>query len=258
MPLGSIVIGPGFGLFTIASPANAGPAAASVPPAIPVLAASAMSFGEFLTASQVWPFSLALALFFTLSLLEIVLTFTGLGGGFGLDLDLDVPDPDFSWRFLDWLGVGKVPFLVSLATFLFSFGMIGLAVQDVQLELVGAALPWPIVAVGCTLVSLPIVRVVNRLLGRVWPRDESSAVTADSLVGHEAVVVLGSVAADTPGQIKVRDQNGATHYALAHADVPGETFEPGVPLLIVGRRGATYTVIRHPNPHPTASASTST
>lgn len=251
MPAGFVFVGPGFGLYTML-PAAASPAVPS-PPLLPV----AMSFSELLTAPQVWPFSLALLLFFVLGLLEIVLAFTGLGGGFGLDLDLDVPDPSAGWRFLDWLGVGKVPFLVSLATFLFTFGIVGLAVQDLQLETIGSALPWPIVAVGCTLVALPIVRAVNALLGRVWPRDESSAVTSDSLIGHEAVVVLGSVSCTTPGQIKVRDQHGTMHYALAQADVDGEAFSPGVPLLIVGRHGATYTVIRHPNPSPVPPASTS-
>lgn len=242
MTTATVVVGPGLGVFSLV------PVTASTAPEQPLLPSSAMSFGELVTAPEVWPFSLALLLFFVLSLLEIVLVFTGLGAEFGLEVDVDLPDVTASGRFLDWLGLGKVPYLVSVAAFLLCFGGLGLAVQDVQLELLGTALPWPPVAIGCAAASLPVVRVLNRLLGRVWPKDESSAVTADSLIGHEAVVVMGQLSAASPAQIKVRDEHGTMHYALAVADVAGETYEPGVPLLIVGRRDAIYTVIRHPNP----------
>ncbi len=210
-----------------------------------------MSFGELLTAPQVWPFSLALLLFFAASIMEIILAFTGFGADLGLDLslDLDAPDPSGFLRFFDWLGIGRVPYLISLAAFLLGFGIAGLFAQTIQLETVGAALPWPIVAVGCALISLPFVRVLNRGLGRIWPKDvESSAVTYESLIGHEAEVVLGEVRNDSPGQIKIRDPEGSTHYGLAVSDTTGESFATGERLLVVGRRGAIYTVIRHPNP----------
>ena len=212
-----------------------------------------MSFVDLLTAPQALPFSFALLLFFIITLVEIVLVWIGLGGDLGVDLSLDVdapalPDGGGGWL-LDWLGIGRVPYLVSLAGFLLCFGMLGLFIQDIQFELVGAALPWPVVAIGCALLSLPLVRYLNRGLGRIWPKDvESSAITQASLVGHEAVVVMGRVSAADPGRIKVRDSHGTTHYGLALADTEAEVFEAGERLLIVGRRGATFLVIRHPNP----------
>ena len=212
-----------------------------------------MSFVDLLTAPEALPFSLALLLFFVVTIVEIVLVWIGMGADLGIDLSLDVDTPSLAdgtggWL-LDWLGIGRVPYLISLAGFLFCFGILGLFIQDLQLETLGTALPWPFVAVGCTLVSLPVVRLLNRGLGRVWPRDvESSAVTQESLVGHEAVVVMGTVTASDPGQIKVRDPHGTTHYGLALADTDQETFPPGDRLLVVGRRGATFLVIRHPHP----------
>src|SRR5690606_27535120 len=144
----------------------------------------------------VWPFSIVLLLFFAISLMEILMVFTGAGTDFGLDLsaDLDLPDASAHWRLLDWLGIGRVPYLITLAAFLLSVGIIGLFLQTLQLETVGAALSWPFVMIGSVLRAVPPVRFLNLGLGRIWPKDvESSAVTTVSFIGHEAEVVLGNV-----------------------------------------------------------------
>lgn len=215
-----------------------------------------MSFFELLVAPQVWPFSLALLLFASVVVLEVVMAMTGFGADFGLDvsLDLDIPDPSSYSKFLDWLGIGRVPYLITLSAFLLCFGFIGLFVQTIQLEMFSAALPWPIVGGGAFLASLPLVRAIDHGLGKIWPKDvESSAVPQDSLIGREAEVVLGRITADTPGQIKVRDMHGTLHYGLALADTTEEAFSQGDHLLIVARRGPHFAVIRHPNPSSKSS-----
>src|SRR5690606_28256091 len=121
--------------------------------------------------------------------------------------------------------------------------------QTLRLETVGAAVPWPFVMIGSVLLAVPPVRFLNLGLGRIWPKDvESSAVTTDSFIGHEAEVVLGNVSGDEPGQIKFRDSAGAMQHAMAYSDRPDGAYRQGDVLLIVGRRGALYTVIIHPNP----------
>lgn len=210
-----------------------------------------MSFVELLFHPQVWPFSLLIGLFLAASLLEIFMVFTGAGADFGLDLsvDIEVPDVTNHGGLLDWLGIGRVPLLITLASFLLCAGVIGMFAQAIQLETLGAALPWPLVMAGAMALSLPPVRLLNHGLGRIWPKDvESSAVTTESFIGHEAEVVLGGVGADEPGQIKFRDTAGTMHHAMAYADRAGESYAQGHAVLIVGRRGAFYTVISHPNP----------
>ncbi|MBL9207419.1 MAG: DUF1449 family protein [Opitutaceae bacterium] len=219
-----------------------------------------MSFFDLLTAPQSLPFSLALLLFFLITIIEVILVWIGSGADFGVDLSIDLDAPSLSdasgGGLLDWLGIGRVPYLISLAGFLFCFGFLGLLIQDLQFEWLGTALPWPIVAAGCLIATLPAIRLLNRGLGRIWPKDvESSAVTQESLVGHEAVVVMGTVSNGEPGQIKVRDPHGTTHYGLALSDAQGDAFAPGERLLIVGRRGPTFLVIRHPNPSSTSPVS---
>lgn len=209
-----------------------------------------MNAGELLLHPQVWPFSLALALFFTVSLIEILLVFLGAGADYGMDLgvDIDVPDLSAGSRIFDWLGLGRVPFLISAAAFLLAFGLIGLLIQGLMLESVGVAFPWLITAVASTTASIPPVRLLNHGLGKIWPKDESSAVSVSSIVGREAEVILGTVTDTSPGQIRFRDGSGHTHRAMAYADQAGASFSPGERLLIVGRRNAFYTVIRHPKP----------
>jgi len=209
-----------------------------------------MSTSELLLHPQVWPFSLALALFFTAVLVEVVLVFGGLGSDYGMDLsvDIDLPDLTAKTQFLDWLGLGRVPFLITLASLMLAVGLIGLLVQGLTLETFGFAFPWSMTLVGATAASIPPVRLLNHALGRVWPRDESSAVAIASIIGREASVIMGTVTDTQPGQIRFRDASGHTHRAMAYADQPDSAHPTGEQLLIVGRRGAFYTVIRHPNP----------
>jgi len=210
-----------------------------------------MSFVELLTHAQVWPFSVVFLLFLLISLLEIFMVFTGAGADMGLDLsaDIDLPDVSSHWSVLDWLGLGRVPILISVAGFLLFISVLGIAVQTFLLQTIGIAVFWPLVMGGCVFLALPVVRMLNYGLGRIWPKDvESSAVSTDSFIGHEAEVVLGAVGPEEPGQIKFRDSAGTTHHAMAYSDREGERYEAGEILLIVGRRGAFYTVIAHPNP----------
>lgn len=213
-----------------------------------------MSFIDVLIYPESLPFTFSLALFFIISLVEVGLVWLGHGADFGLDLSLDVDAPnlpDSGGWVLDWLGLGRVPYLISFAGFLLFFGMLGLVVQDIQLEATGSAAPWPWVAMGCFFLSLPFVRFVNLAVGRIWPRDvDSSAVTADSLIGLGAVVVMGTVKAQDEGQIKFRDFAGTTHYGLATSENPADTFIVGDHVLIVARQGPKFRVIRHPNPLP--------
>ena len=210
-----------------------------------------MSFVELLTHAQVWPFSVVFLLFLLISLLEIIMVFTGAGTELGLDLsaDIDLPDATGHWSVLDWLGLGRVPYLVSVAGFLLFVGVAGITVQSLLLQTIGFALFWPLVMGGCVFVALPVLRLLNFGLGRIWPKDvETSAVSTESFIGHEAELVQGAIGPDEAGQIKFRDAGGTTHHAMAYSDRDGERYQAGEILLIVGRRGAFYTVITHPNP----------
>ena len=92
------------------------------------------------------------------------------------------------------------------------------------------------------------MRVGGALVARIMPKDESSAVSEDSLVGRAGVVIVGTARLGEPAQVRLRDTHGQTHYVMAEPDSQDETFPSGTAVLLVMRIGARYRAIR--NPHP--------
>ena len=144
-------------------------------------------FDLYLTEPFV-PFTIALALLFGLLALELILallggTLLGLGADADLDVDLDVDMPDLGDLDIDfgdadpelfdfaepeadvpsgdavsagpaaWLGMGKVPVLIWVAAVLFAFGVAGLVIQAVAVN-VFAPFPAMIAAVPAGIAAL--------------------------------------------------------------------------------------------------------
>jgi hypothetical protein len=150
---------------------------------------------------------------------------------------------------LGWLHLGRVPLLVLLVLFLMSFAMVGLALQWAVSGIVGHPLPpllASLIAVAC---AVPAVRLFGGQLGRLVPRDETSAVSEESFVGRVARLTADSAAAGQPGQAKLTDEHGRTHYLLVAPDDPKVQFTRGEALLIVSRAsGSLFHAIRNPRP----------
>lgn len=106
---------------------------------------------EFLTAGPNLAFTTALVLMMAIALLEGVATVVGMGiSAFfdallpdtSFDVDLDgLETPSALFRLLGWLNIGRVPVLILLVIFLTAFGLIGLFIQSVAMQLSGAMLP---------------------------------------------------------------------------------------------------------------------
>ena len=198
-------------------------------------------------AQETWPFGSALLLMLALFIME------GAGLLFAASpsswLDGLVPDlPDSLEGPLAWLHVGKVPFLMLLGIFLAGFSMSGYAIQAFSSALFGQLMPAWLAAVPAMLGGMSLVRGLGGLLARLVPSDETSAVSEMSLIGRAGLVVQGTARQGSAAQMKLRDMHGRTHYVLVEPDLPGETFEEGVSVLLVKKNGARYMGIR--NPHP--------
>jgi hypothetical protein len=216
------------------------------------------------------PFAVALALMAGIGLLEAITALFGAGlssfldgaidQGLDLDAEPDLEGPEASGgaspglleRFLGWLHVGEVPLLVLLVIFLASFGLSGLLLQSALLELFGQALPGWFAVPAVAALALPLVQLGGGALARWLPREETSAVTSGSLVGHLATVTLGTAAAGQPAQAKLHDAFGQVHYLLVEPDAAGETFPAGTQVLLVSRSGAVFRAVRSTVPPLTA------
>lgn len=158
-----------------------------------------------------------------------------------------VHGPFESW--LGWLHVGKVPVLALIVMFLAAFTIVGFAVNMVVHGVFGFYLPALFGAPIAFLAALPVVRITGSALIRIMPKDETSAVSLDSLVGRIATVVSGTARLGFPAQAKTTSENGQVIYVMVEPDNSDISFASGEPVLLVKRLTATkFQGIRNPKP----------
>lgn len=203
-------------------------------------------------AEQSWPFVVALMLLILVTVLEGASVLMGFNASGWLDHIL--PDP---WdgvhgpadSLLGWLHVGRVPALVLIVIFLAAFSFTGLAINLVVHRVFGfwvhALISTPVAVIS----AMPVVRILGAGLARVIPKDESSAVTLDTLIGQVALLVGGEARKGNPAQGKVVTNAGQTLYLMIEPDDAQVTFVSGDKVLLVRQLGGTrFAAI--PNPRP--------
>ncbi len=104
-------------------------------------------------------------------------------------------------------------------------------------------LPTLIAGVGAFAAALPATRTLSRWTARIFPRDESSAVSQADLVGLTGPVTLGPLDQGKPGRVRVKDRHGNIHVLRAIA--AAEPRHPAGRDRPAGRR-LRRTVSRHP------------
>lgn len=168
-----------------------------------------------------------------------------------VDADLNLGDisPSFLDSVMSMLKLGRVPFVFTFILFLFLFSQVGLYLQAAALELSGSRLHWLFASAGAFVVTMPLLRFGNGILGKVLPKDETAAISADTFVGRMATILIGTATHDRAAEAKLVGPDGKTHYINVVADNVGKSFTQGDHLLIVGRRTeGIFTVIENKNP----------
>jgi len=148
-------------------------------------------------------------------------------------------------RLLGWLCVGKVPVLILLVAFLTMFGIAGLVVQSLALGVTGAMLPASLAFIPALVVAVPSVRVIGAILARVIPKDETSAVSADSFIGRIATITIGTARHGQPAEAKLTDAHGQSHYVMVEPDEAAEVFEQGARVLLIEQVETRFRAIRN-------------
>lgn len=210
---------------------------------------------SFLLADANLPFSIAIALMLIIGLFEGVGALVGTG--FGNMLDALIPDydvnPEFDVadagsnnalsRLLGWLRVGKVPLLMILIALLIAFGSCGLAINLMSGSIIGFMLPLWISLPAALACAIPVTRVVVRIIEFILPKDETSSISLDHLIGRQAYITLGEAREEKPAEARVTDQHGTNHYILLKPEQGHGPFQPGHPLLLVRRSENTFIAI---------------
>ena len=189
---------------------------------------------DFLGAPEVLPFTVALALMMMISLAEAL----GIGASaVHLDADLDLHD---GVHLLGWLGFGAVPVLILLVIFLALFGLIGLIGQRIAAELLGGPITLWLAAHAAAAASLPLLGITARAAARIMPRDETTAVGRDTLIGKRATVTVGTARIGAPARAVVRDEHGQAHHVMVEPFSEGSEAKEGQSLLLVRREGELF------------------
>lgn len=232
---------------------------------------------DLFLAEGFFPFTLSLAFFFGLLALELVFMLLGtslIGDGadgvdapeaeFDPDLDslnIDAADydvADFDGMDADapapgtatpsgpfaWLGFGKMPAAIWLASMLMTFGLIGLTLQVAATSVLGTALPWWLIAVPAAGGALTFTRKLGGLFARLLPKTETEALSERSFGRRRGIVSQGTAARGTPAEVRVRDRFGNTHYLRAEPLRDDETIAQGTEVLVMrALRDGSYRLI---------------
>ena len=189
-----------------------------------------------LLADHNLPFAIALVLMVLLALLQAF----GLGHLFGEhDLDHEA-DGGLADGLLLFLGIGRVPFMIWLASFLLLFAALGVGIQALADNLLGAPFDRWLAAVLAAGAALPVTGVLVRPLAAILPGDETSAVGLDSLVGRRARIMTGRAAAGHPARAQVHDHFGHSHLVMVEPHEAGSEMLEGDEVLLVRREDQTF------------------
>jgi membrane protein implicated in regulation of membrane protease activity len=203
------------------------------------------------TVPETLPFGVALGILMGLAVIEGIGAFlTGSPSAWLEDL-LPHTDADADGALdgtLGWLHVGKVPLLVLVILFLLGFALCGYVVQMFTRGLTGGFAPAWMASIPAFLVGLTTVRAVGALIAHIVPKDETSAVSEQTLIGRAGVVTTGTARSGKAAQVRVRDALGRAHYVMVEPDIESEEYGEGTAVLLVKKSGAFYRGIR--NPHP--------
>ena len=133
-------------------------------------------------------------------------------------------------------GFGGVPLLMLLVVFLAAFGLIGLAVQQ-AFGPYSPGLASAVAAAG----ALPATGIGARGLARIMPRDETTAVSLDTLVGKRGTITIGTARRGSPAQARVKDVHGQPHYVMVEPHDEAHTLAEGETVLLIRRDGHIFT-----------------
>ena len=231
---------------------------------------------DLFLADGLFPFALSLALLFGLLILELVFAFVGgtlLGAGSeGLDgpdgPDIDFDAPDFSDLEIDldgvdidpgdleladlseaempaatepsgvaaWLGFGKMPALIWLAAILMAFGLSGMVLQVLSINLFGGAAPWWIPALPAGVFAIWFARSFGGLFARLLPKVETEALSERHLGRRMGIVTQVTAQRGRPAEVKVTDRYGNIHYLRAEPLRDQAAIPTGTEVMVLRHR----------------------
>jgi hypothetical protein len=210
-----------------------------------------MNLIDFLFTSNNIIFTSALILMIFIAVLEgiLVLIGVGLSNTFDslipdFDTELDV-DTEYSLsKFFGWIRLKQVPILMLFVIFLTSFGLIGLLIQATLFNIIGILWLQYLVVIPAFIFAIISLRIFGGLIAKLLPKDETSSISNNDLIGHIAIITLGKAIKGSPAEAKVKDQSGQVHYFMVEPENENDIFLQGEKVLISGQNEKLFFAIK--------------
>ena len=113
-------------------------------------------------------------------------------------------------------------------------------VQELATSLTGSPLDSWLAAVIAGVAALPVTGVFARPLGRILPKDHTTAVSTESLIGRRATITDGVARTGSPARARVKDVHGQTHYVMVEPHEASSEIHAGDEVLLVRREGGQF------------------
>lgn len=206
---------------------------------------------DFLLLSNNVPFTVAIAFVALLGAVEalsmlIGLSLLGLLDDLSpIDYDADLDSASGVTGVVGWLCLDRLPLLIWLVLLLTSFAVAGLSVNYIGLVL-GMTLPMLISVALALLLSAISCRTLGHGLAKLLPKNESSAVSVDALIGSVGVITLGCARQGLPSEAVIIDSYQQKHYVLVEPERANETFPKGTQVVLLNRIGKVWSAAQLP------------
>ncbi|NRD75169.1 DUF1449 family protein [Shewanella sp. VB17] len=204
---------------------------------------------EFLFTQANLPFSISLFLVLLLGISEVLSLMLGYSLVGALDNCAPV-DADIETSFTGftgvsgWLCINRLPLLIWFVLVLISFSFVGYVSNYLALIMTQQMFPQAIslpIALVFTAISC---RYVGAAIARVLPKNESNAVSIDTLLGSVGTVTLGCAIKGNPSEALVRDKHQQRHYILVEPEMSGVEFNTGTQVILLKREGTVWSAAR--------------
>ncbi|MDY6925884.1 MAG: DUF1449 family protein [Pseudomonadota bacterium] len=194
-------------------------------------------------------FSCALGIVIALFILEMAGIFFGVSLLGLVDdqaaLDADADTSSGFTEFGSWLALDRVPLLVWLVLLLTTFGSAGLTFNFLSLTLLDTYFARWLITLLAVVAGLFLTARFGTFIARLLPKQESSATTADELVGTVGHITVGVARQNSPAEGKFVDAHGQPHYLLVEPLEPDEQFSQGEKILLIQKRDYRWLASRY-------------
>lgn len=194
-------------------------------------------------------FSCALGIVIALFILEMAGMFFGVSLLGLIDdqaaVDADADTSSGFTEFGSWLALDRVPLLVWLVLLLTTFGIAGLAFNFLSLTLLDTYFDRWLIILLAVVAGLFFTARFGIFIARLLPKQESSATTADELVGTVGHITVGVARQNSPAEGKFIDAHSQPHYLLVEPLEPDEQFSQGEKILLIQKRDYRWLASRY-------------